>query len=79
MAFQMPMNWLWNARVDVYSLFKGRSRDGVIRAIERNLFGGQMSAARREQFRGVLNSTATNTQIREAFGLALASPEFQMY
>lgn len=79
MAFQMPMNWLWNARVDVYGLFKDRTRDGVIRAIERNLFGGPMSAVRREQFRGVLNSTATNTQIREAFGLALASPEFQMY
>jgi hypothetical protein len=76
MANQLPMNWLWNARVNLFSGIKQRTRDGVAATINHSVFGGSLPRTRFEQLRSVLSSTPSNTQIREAYGLALASPEF---
>jgi hypothetical protein len=78
-AFQLPMNWLWDAQMDIFSLTKQRTRDAVLGAIDHRIFFHHLPALRRQQLAATMSSSPSTTQIREAFGLALASPEFQMH
>ena len=78
-GFQLPLNWLWNTRVDIFSKFKSKDRDAVVDAINGLLFGGGLPRFRREELKAFMPQKPTNDQIKDAFGLALASPEFQVY
>lgn len=79
MAQQLPLNWLWQSRVDIFKMFKSRDKFTVVDAINIRLFGGTLPVARREQLLNYLGNNPNNTRIRETIGLALASPEYQLH
>ena len=76
---QYVLNWLWNSRVNLFSNFKVREKNAVLDAINLTLFAGQMPDLRREQLAAYLPDSMNNNQIKEAFGLAMGTPEYQMH
>ena len=76
---QFGMNWLWNSRANVFTTFQTRDKNTLLDAINIHLFGGRLPALRREQLAAYLPDRLTNDQIKEAFGLAMNCPEYQLH
>ncbi|HSK78432.1 MAG TPA: DUF1800 domain-containing protein [Thermoanaerobaculia bacterium] len=67
-------------RIDLSDLSPGLSPSALVRQIDRKVANGTLSEPTREAIRTFLRSgPRTPARIREAVGLALASPEFQDY
>ncbi|HSF38998.1 MAG TPA: DUF1800 domain-containing protein, partial [Thermoanaerobaculia bacterium] len=67
-------------RIDLSDLPPGLSPSALVRQIDRKVANGTLSEPTREAIRTFLRSgPRTPARIREAVGLALASPEFQDY
>jgi uncharacterized protein (DUF1800 family) len=66
--------------VDIAPLITTMAPGPIVDAIEKAAFGGQMSAALKQELTSYLSTgTLNNTRIREALGLALSSHAFQWY
>lgn len=81
LAFNLANGSVSGATVDMTALLAGAATpEAVVDRIDRLLFAGEMPAADRASLAAYLGPSAPSlTKIRDAFGLALASPAFQWH
>ncbi len=53
--------------------------DGIVRAINTRIFGGEMSSALETEIRAVFRAGVNNTRVLTAVRLAISAPEFHFY
>lgn len=78
-GFALANNNLSGASVPITHL-QGGNAQAITDRLDTDLFGGEMAPDEKDALRGFLGSgTPSQQRIRDAFGLALSSPNFQWY
>jgi hypothetical protein len=80
LAFNLANGSVSGVSVDVQGLTAGATTaEAIVDRIDRLAFAGEMPAAQRASLAAYIGATPTLTKIKDAFGLALASPAFQWH